>query len=87
MAMTKLTLSADTALIADAKRLASDQQTSVSAMFAKFLRSFAQIERHESPDSIGPLTRRASGLIHLPKNRSDQELLEDALASKHRATR
>jgi hypothetical protein len=86
MAMTKLTLSAEAGLIADAKRLASSRQTSVSGMFSRFLRSIEQIERDESVQ-IGPLTRQATGLVNLPRNRSDQELLEVALSGKHRIAR
>ena len=86
MAMTKLTLSAETDLIADAKQWASSHRTSVSGMFARFLRSIEQIERDESAQ-IGPLTRQATGLLNVPKNRSDQELLEDALFDRHGITR
>ena len=86
MAMTKLTLSADADVIADAKRWASSRRTSVSGMFARFLRSIEQIEREEG-DPIGPLTRQATGLVNIPRNRSDQELVEDALSARHRVTR
>ncbi len=37
--MTKLTLSADAGVVEKAKRLAAEQQTSVSAMFGRFVRS------------------------------------------------
>ncbi len=86
MAMTKLTLSAEADLIADAKRWASSRRTSVSGMFARFLRSIEQIERDESAQ-MGPLTRQATGLVNFPKHRSDQELVEDALSERHGITR
>ena len=86
MAMTKLTLSAEADVIADAKRWASSRRTSVSGMFARFLRSIEQIERDESTP-MGPLTRQATGLLSFPKNQSDQELVEDALSDRHRITR
>jgi hypothetical protein len=86
MAMTKLTLSAEADLIVDAKRWASSRRTSVSGMFARFLRSIEQIERDPSAP-IAPLTRQATGLLNFQRNRSDQELVEDALSDKHRLTR
>lgn len=86
MAMTKLTLSAETDLIADAKRWAASRRTSVSGMFARFLRSLEQIERDQSAP-ISPLTRQATGLMNFPRNRSDQDLLEDALSDRHGITR
>jgi len=86
MAMTKLTLSAEADLIVDAKRWASSRRTSVSGMFARFLRSIEQIERDPSAP-IAPLTRQATGLLNFPMNRSDRELVEDALSDKHRITR
>ena len=82
MAMTKLTLSAEADLIADAKRWASSRRTSVSGMFARFLRALEQIERDKSAP-IGPLTRQATGLLNFPRSRSDQELVEDALSDKY----
>jgi hypothetical protein len=86
MAMTKLTLSAEADLIADAKRWASSRRTSVSGMFARFLRSIEQIERDESA-AISPLTRRATGLVNLPRSRSDQHLVEDALSERRKVRR
>jgi hypothetical protein len=83
MTTAKLTLSADKALILDAKRIASRHRTSVSAMFGRFLRSVAQVEG-DRPLHAAPLTRRATGLIHLPGNRSDKDLVADALSAKYR---
>ncbi len=82
MAMTKLTLSVEADLIADAKRLASSGRTSISGMFSRFLRSIERIKLDESTQ-IGPLTHQATGLLNLPSNRSDQKLLEDALSDRH----
>ena len=84
MATTKLTLSAEKPLIRDAKRIAAERHTSVSAMFARFLRSLIAVRKNEEP-SLGPITRKASGLIGLSKVRSDRELLEDALSAKYRS--
>lgn len=82
MATTKLTLSADSELIRQAKQLARKRGTSLSAMFDRFVRSVVLHEQlREAP---GPLTAQALGLVQLPEDRADRELLEEALAEKHR---
>lgn len=81
MAMTKLTLSADDEVVAQAKRLAEESGTSVSSMFARFVAAAAR-ERSRSPEP-GPLTRRATGLVTLPAGKSDQELIEESLAERY----
>lgn len=86
MAMAKLTLSANADLIADAKTVAAQRKTSVSAMVSGFLRSVSQPEADVSL-SLGPITRRASGIVKLPDGRSDKDLLGDALATKYGAAR
>jgi hypothetical protein len=39
--------------------------------------------QRRSSKPIGPLARKATGMIVLPKGRSDKEVLEDALLEKH----
>jgi hypothetical protein len=81
MAMTKLTLSADDEVVAQAKRLAEESGTSVSSMFARFVTAAAlEKARVEEP---GPLTRRATGLVTLPAGKSDRALIEEALAERY----
>lgn len=79
--MKKLTLSMDEETIKEAKRLAAEQGTSVSAMFTRLVRAMA----HEPGKDIeiGPITRRASGLVQLPEGKTDKELLVDALTEKY----
>ncbi len=86
MAMAKLTLSANADLIADAKTVAAQRKTSVSAMVSGFLRSVSRPETDASL-SLGPITRRASGIVKLPAGQSDKELLGDALGTKYGAAR
>ena len=79
--MKKLTLSVDLEIIEEARKLARQSGTSVSSMFARFVQFRAQYAsgtRH-----LGPLTRKASGMIVLPKGRSGQQVLEDALREKY----
>jgi len=79
--MKKLTLSADPEVIEEARELARQSGTSVSSMFERFVRLQAQQAR--GTRRLGPLTRKASGIIVLPKGRSQRRVLEDALREKY----
>jgi hypothetical protein len=79
--MAKLTLNADAEVIDQAKRLAAERGTSVSALFARFIRALANGKGEAEP--LGRLTRRASGVIDL-KGRGEQDVLADALRDKYR---
>ncbi len=79
--MVRLALSMDEEVVAQAKRLAKESGRSVSAMFTQVIRAMASRQRQRHP--IGPLTRKVSGLIRLPKGKSDRELLTDALVEKY----
>lgn len=78
--MAKLTLNADREVIDQAKRLAAERKTSVSAMFSRFIRVLAG-GRNGKP--VGRLARRASGVIDL-KGRSHKDVLADSLKDKYR---
>lgn len=79
--MKKLTLSVDPDVIEEARELAEQARTSVSSMFERYVRLLAMQRR--SVRRLGPLTRKASGMIALPKGQSEQDILEDALLEKH----
>jgi hypothetical protein len=79
--MSKLTLSADKELIRQAKKLAAENGTSVSAMFSNMLRAMGRTSGVQEPPA--PLTRKATGLIRLPPGAEDERLLEAALAAKY----
>ena len=81
MPTSKLTLSADKDLIQQAKRLAAENGTSVSAMFSGLLRTMIRVRGAQEP--TGPLTRKATGLIRLSSAMNDERLVEDALAAKY----
>ncbi len=59
--MAKLTLNVDAEIIEQAKRLAAENHTSVSAMFARFIRLLAN--GGGSDMSIGKIAKKASGMI------------------------
>ncbi|MBM4041495.1 MAG: hypothetical protein FJ290_23585 [Planctomycetes bacterium] len=79
--MTKLTLSVDEEVVAQAKRLAKENGRSVSAMFTQYVRAMAQ--RRSRPVRGGYIARQALGLLHLPKDRSYRDLLVDALKERY----
>ena len=86
MSMTKLTLSADKRIIEQAKELAREDGTSVSAMFSEFIRARG-LRKRRKPTVPGPLTRQALGIgkkaSNASPNKPDKELLEDALVEKY----
>jgi len=78
--MAKLTLSADPKTIRQAKKLAKQNNTSVSAMFARIIRSMSTPPKEEE---LGPITRSSLGLVRWPKGKTYREVLEDALMEKY----
>ena len=81
MAVKKLTLSAPEEVIAETKRIAAKKKTSVSALFVRLFRT---IDRECDPkDALGPIALSASGIVKLPADQTESELIEDALAEKY----
>lgn len=79
---TKLTLSMDEAVVREAKRIAKENNTSVSAMFTRLVKSMAA--GRSQPVEIGPLTRKATGLLKgVPPDRDYKELLTEALMARY----
>jgi hypothetical protein len=82
MPASKLTLTADKEIIKRAKKLADKNGTSVSAMFSRMI--IAMTHEAKTKNSPGPLTRKATGLIHIASpEKNDGQLLEDALVKKY----
>ena len=79
--MKKLTLSMDEETIKQAKKLAAEQKTSVSAMFSRLVRAMAHKPGQDI--EIGPKTRSLSGIISLPEGKTDREVLTEALMDRH----
>ncbi len=77
----KLTLSIEADVIEKAKHLAAANGTSVSAMFTRIVRGMAA--RKKSEVSIGPIARKATGIVKLPRGKSDREILTEAIVQKH----
>ncbi|HMN41993.1 MAG TPA: DUF6364 family protein [Phycisphaerales bacterium] len=81
--MEKLTLSMSKEDVRTAKRLARERGTSLSAMFARFVRVLDLRGRGPKTDELPPITRKMTGTISLPMGKTDRELVEDALMAKH----
>ena len=79
--MKKLTLTAEPEVIKKAKRLAQARGTSVSAMFSQLIRAMGNGGAKESA-ALGPITRRLTGIARAPRNKTDRQLLEDALLDR-----
>lgn len=79
--MTKLTLSVDEAVLEKAKKIAHANNTSVSAMFSQFVQSMAA--HAASQGKVGPLTRKVSGIVKLPRGKDYKGLVADALADRY----
>jgi hypothetical protein len=79
--MARLTLSLEREVIEQAKRLAAERKTSVSAMFSAFIRLLAGGTGSDRP--IGKIAEQASGVIDL-KGRDYKDVLTDSLKEKYR---
>ena len=83
--MKKLTLSADEAVIQDAKRIAREQGTSVSSLFARWVRSLSGPRQRRGKVPANSITARATGIARLPEGQSEADVLADALIEKYGA--
>ena len=83
MGTTKLTLSADEKVIRKARQLARKNHTSISAMFSRLVLAMSRRGELKPQPELGPLTRRALGLVKLPPGKRDREILEEALMEKY----
>lgn len=80
---TKLTLSLDESVIERAKQAARARNTNVSAMFAGLVCGLDALDHPRGPGFIGPVTRAATGLLELPAQSADADLLSDALWARY----
>ena len=80
--MTKLTLRVDERIVKQAKRLAAQNHTSVSAMFSRLIVAMAQASDQDGKPT--PITDRATGLIRLPPGQDEyRDILSDALKGRY----
>ena len=80
--MRKLTLSAEPEVIDRAKRLADRCGTSVSEMFSQFVRSMDTLPSSHPSARTAPLTKKATGLVKLPRGKIARKLIEEAMAER-----
>lgn len=82
--MKKLTLSMDEKDIRAARRIARAHGTSISAMFSRLVRMMARKRRAPAEgEDLPPLTRKLTGILALPKGKTDREVIEDAVLARH----
>jgi hypothetical protein len=79
--MYKLTLSIKEEIAGQAKKMASERNTSVSAMFSQWIQAVASGSKKKI--SLGRITRQVSGVIQLPDGKSEKDILADALKDKY----
>ena len=78
----KLTLTADGAIIAKAKKLAAESNSSVLSMFSRFIASISRKRSRQGEWEIASITQRATGLLSLKGHPDERQLLEEALLEK-----
>ena len=78
--MKRLPLSVNSHVTKQAKRLAEENGTTVSAMFERFIRMMTTRKRAKA--SLPPIARKASGSVSLPRGTTEREVLTDALKAK-----
>jgi hypothetical protein len=79
----KLTLSADEKVIAQAKRLAARHGTSVSVLFARFVTYTSRKDHEPLEVPRDSIAARVTGVVRIPKGKSDRDVLTDALMEKY----
>ena len=84
MAMSKLTLTAPPEIISLAEEQAKLENTSISAMFTRFIMAKTKMSaRHRARRKVGPLTKSLTGIVKLPADFDEKEFLSDVLAEKY----
>lgn len=79
--MGKLTISMDDDIIRAAKQLAASDNVSVSAMIRRYV--LARLKPEKFKIKIGPLTKKATGIIPAKSDKEYREMLTDALMDKY----
>ena len=51
-------------------------------MFRRMVRAMSR-RKPDATDDLPPITRKALGMIRLPKGKTDRQLIEEALLAKH----
>jgi hypothetical protein len=87
VAMKKLTLSADNEIIEQAKRTAARENTSISAMFARFVRGRNRRDAAAKDVPADSIAARATGFLALSKEKTPRDVLTEALLEKYRGRR
>jgi hypothetical protein len=76
---TKLTLTLDKKIIKAAKEYAKKNNISLSGIVELY---FKTLSEEAEKIKIGPITRQLSGMVNFNTEKTDKELLEDALMKR-----
>ena len=83
MAMSKLTLTAPPEIISLAEEQAKLENTSISAMFSNFIMAKTKLSRRNLRQKVGPLTKSLTGIVKLPEDFDEKELMSDVFTEKY----
>jgi len=79
--MGKLTLSIDDNIIEQAKKLATESGSSVSAIFSRYIQSITTAEKRSIKP--GPLTKKLTGVITLGKKQGYRDAVAESMAEEY----
>ena len=79
--MGKLTLSIDDNVIEQAKNLATESGSSVSAIFSQYIQSITSVKKRSIKP--GPLTKKLTGIITLGKREDYHDAVAESMAEKY----
>lgn len=82
----KITLSATPEVASMAKELAKEKNTTVSALFANFIRAVHLANHPVVKPKIAPITESLSGLVKLPENFDYKEFIANNLLQDYGIT-
>ncbi len=81
--MKKIILLVEERVADDAKRIAREQGTCVSSLFARWVRSLAGTKQAKTKIPANSITARATGIARLPEGQSEKDIVVDALVEKY----
>jgi len=79
----KLTLSIAEQVIAKAKEYAKEQGRSLSNIVEEYLKLISSKKKYKTADDFHPLVNELCGSVKISKNKSYDEILEEAILEKY----
>lgn len=80
----KLTISVNETVVAEAKRYANSQGRSLSSLIEEYLKSLVSREKRDSEFEVSPIVKSLWGSVKaIPKGSDYKEIIGDEIASKY----